>query len=241
MTGRDRMVAIGIAVVVIVAAGWMLVVSPERKKANELQTQVEKAQTTLSTAQTELSHAQASESQYASAYSSVVSLGKAVPASQEVPSLIYQLAQVTGERHVDFGSIASSATSTSSAAAATTPASAATAGFTQMPFDFVFSGGFFNLEQLFRQLTDFTTHGSDGNLQVSGRLLTIQSIKLSPEGTTGTTQNLEGTITATAYVLPASQGLTAGATPTSPTGATTPAAASTTSPTSAPAVVKVTP
>ena len=35
MTGRDRIVVIGIAVVVL-AAAWLIVVSPERKKAAKL-------------------------------------------------------------------------------------------------------------------------------------------------------------------------------------------------------------
>jgi hypothetical protein len=114
-----------------------------------------------------------------------------------------------------------------------------------MPFTFVFAGRFFSLEHLFRQVTGFTTHNNAGALAVSGRLLTIQSVKLAPESgvTPGSTQRLTGTITASAYVLPATQGLTAGATPSSPTGAAAPSAASgasTSSPT-APAIAKVTP
>ena len=35
MTGRDRMVLIGIVVVAALGAAWMLVVSPERKQANQ--------------------------------------------------------------------------------------------------------------------------------------------------------------------------------------------------------------
>jgi hypothetical protein len=121
----------------------------------------------------------------------------------------------------------------------------ASAGFTQMPFTFVFNGSFFDLEHLFRQMTGFANHNSSGAIEVSGRLLTIQSVKLSPEvssSTSGTKQSLTGTITASAYVLPASQGLTAGATPASPTGATSPAG-STAAPTAAtaPAIARVTP
>jgi hypothetical protein len=116
-----------------------------------------------------------------------------------------------------------------------------------MPFTFVFNGGFFSLEHLFRQLTAFTTHTGSGALDVSGRLLTIQSVKLAPQTAVGpgghAQQKLTGTITATAYVLPASQGLTAGATPASPTGAAAPSAASGSASSSAtpPAIAKVTP
>jgi hypothetical protein len=111
-----------------------------------------------------------------------------------------------------------------------------------MPFTFVFSGGFFSMEHLFRQLTAFTTHTSGEGLQVSGRLLTIQSVKLAPEAqATGKGVNLTGTVSATAYVLPSGQGLTDGAGPTSPTGATTTATTDSTSSPTAPAVARVTP
>jgi hypothetical protein len=67
---------------------------------------------------------------------------------------------------------------------------------------------------------------TSGGLRVSGRLLTLQGVKLEPVADTASgesgAQKLTGTITATAYVLPAAQGLTAGATASSPT----PAAAS---------------
>jgi hypothetical protein len=246
MTGRDRIVLMCLIPLLVAVGGWMLVVSPERKKANSLGTQVSTAQAQLSSAETTLASAHAAQSQYPAAYSSVVSLGKAVPAEQEVPSLIYQLAQATGRHNVAFNSIVSTSAS-NGASASGGAASAASAAFTAMPFTFIFDGGFFSLEHLFRQLTAFTTHTGSGGLEVSGRLLTIQSVKLSPEAATAPgkskTQQLSGTIGATAYVLPASQGLTAGATPSSPAGAAAPSAASTSgtgSPT-APAIAKVTP
>jgi Tfp pilus assembly protein PilO len=250
MTGRDRIVLIGFVMLAVIAGGWMLVVSPERKKAEKVNAQVSAAQAQLSDAESQLASAKAAESQYPAAYASVVSLGKAVPAEQEVPSLIYELELASNRRNVSFNSIVagggSSGSGSASASASAAAASAASAAFTQMPFTFVFSGGFFSLEHLFRQMTGFTTHTGSGALAVSGRLLTIQSVKLAPESaaTPGSKQQkLTGTITASAYVLPASQGLTAGATPSSPTGAAAPSAASgtaTSSPTP-PAIARVTP
>lgn len=236
MAGRDRIVLMVLVSLVFVAAGWMLVVSPKRKEAKTIETTVATAQTELSAAEGKLSETKAAQARYSSAYSSVVSLGKAVPASQEVPSLVVQLEQASNQHDVSFNSIAAAGTTSGSS----TPT--ATAGFTQMPFTFIFGGGFFSMEHLFRQLTAFTTHTAGGGLQVSGRLLTIQSVKLAPEAAEkGKAAKLTGTVTATAYVLPASQGLTDGATATSPTGATTPASAGSTSAATAPAVARVTP
>jgi Tfp pilus assembly protein PilO len=173
-----------------------------------------------------------------------VSIGKAVPPTAEVPALIDQLAQASSAKSVDFSSIT---TSSSAAPASSASSAAASVSVSEEPFTLVFEGSFFDLEHLLQRLTDFATLTPAGDLQVSGRLLTIQSVKLAPgaesSSTSGktATSNLSGTITATAYVLPAAQGLTATSTA-SATGAATPASTTATpsSPT-APAVVKVNP
>jgi len=87
---------------------------------------------------------------------------------------------------------------------ATATAGVTPAGFTQMPFTFVFNGTFFDLEHLLNKLDAFTVRAASGSLHVSGRLLTIQGIKLAPltEGSAapkGTTAvPLTGTITPSA-------------------------------------------
>jgi len=243
MTGRDRMVLVAVVTIAILGAAWVLVVSPERKQAGKLSAQVSEAQSQLSSAEGQLANAKQAQSQYEAAYASIVSLGKAVPPGEEVPSLIYQLEQASSSKNIDFSSI-TTGTGSSGPSSSASAASAATAptGFTQMPFTFIFSGSFFDLDHLFQQLTRFTQHTATGALQVSGRLLTIQSVKLAP-ATAGTLSanatELTGTITATAYVLPASQGLTgASSLPGSATAASSTAAAGSAT---APAIVRVNP
>jgi hypothetical protein len=258
MTGRDRIVLMVVITLAVLGGAWILLVSPERQKASKLAAQVSAAQAQLASAEGTLANARSAQAQYSAAYSAVVNLGKAVPPSQEVPSLIYQLAQASNTKKVDFTSIISGAGATGSGAGAgsssgsAAAAAVAAAGFSQMPFTFVFNGTYFDLEHLFGQLNHFAQRTASGALQVSGRLLTIQSVKLSPLSNStpgkGPSNELTGTITATAYVLPASAGLTAGATPSSPAGVagagtTTPAATTSgaaSSPT-APAVARVTP
>jgi hypothetical protein len=224
MTARDRIVIVVIGALAVLAAAWLLAVAPEREQASTLNGQVGAARAQLATAEGQVASARSAQAGYASAYASLVNLGKAVPTGQEVPSLIYQLVQASNQKQVDFSSIVNSGTSAASSGASSSSATAAAgAGFTQMPFTFVFSGSFFDLEHLFHQLTSFVTLPGSGGLQVSGRLLTIQSVKLAPEAGSGSEEQgssdrLTGTITATAYVLPASQGLTGGATASSPTG-----------------------
>jgi Tfp pilus assembly protein PilO len=242
MTGRDRTVLIAIVVVAVLGAAWMLVVSPERNQASQLNTQIAGAQAQLASAEGKAASARAAQSQYSAAYASVVSLGKAVPPTEEVPALIDQLQQASSEKNVDFASITSGGGTSAASAAA---ASAAAAGFAELPFSFAFEGSYFNLEHLFKQLTSFAALSSSGELEVSGRLLTIESVKLGPGNGSETTKGsseLSGSITATAYVLPASQGLTGATGAPASTGSASPAASASSSgsPTS-PAIVRINP
>ncbi len=258
MTTRDRLVLIGVIVLVALAGGYLLVVSPERKQAAQADTQVQSAQQQLESARTAAAGAKAAEQRYDAAYNSVVSLGKAVPPATEVPSLIYELDVASDQRNVNFASISSStsgsasspapSSAASSSAAGAAGASAAPAGFTQMPFTFVFKGSYEGLAHLLAQVDSFVQRTTTGELRVSGRLLTIQGADITIESSGSTAVGgakynpfappLTATITATAYVLPASQGLTGGATPILP-GST--GSASTSSSATTPAVIKVTP
>jgi type II secretory pathway pseudopilin PulG len=245
MTTRDRSVVIAIVLVAALAAAWLLVVSPERERASKLNAQIATERTQLEAAEGEVAHARTAQAQYAKAYASIVNLGKAVPPTEEVPSLIYELAQASDQKAVDFNSISTNGSGSSTSAAAGVPSSTLTA-FTPLPFTFVFEGGFFQLEHLFRQLADFTTlAGGPSQIEVDGRLLTVQSIKLAPSadgsGPGGKPAGtLTGTITATAYVLPASQGLTGGASASAPAAGATPASGAGASSAATPALVKAT-
>jgi len=251
MTGRDRYVIIAVAVALVLVGGWFGVVSPEREKAASLVRQVGAANAQLATANSQAAAARNAQARYDAAYASIVSLGKAVPPSEEVSSLIYQLAQASRERNVEFTAIApGSGGGTGPSASASATAAASTSGFTALPFAFTFNGTFPDLHGLLTQLDRSTVITSSGRLVVSGRLLTIQSVKLTPIGAGGSgtgsgghSEELSGSITATAYVLPASTSLTSGLTPGAPgAGQSTPAssAGSSSTPT-APAIARVTP
>jgi Tfp pilus assembly protein PilO len=263
MTTRDRTVLMLIVLLGVLAAGWLEGVSPEREKAAKLDAEVSAAQQQLSSAQTALSEAKGAQAQYPTAYASVVKLGQAVPADEQVPSLVYELDQASTEKDIEFNSIA---TSTTPSGPSTPAATAATsAGFTQMPFTFIFRGTYFDLYHLLNTVDNFTLNTTAG-VEVSGRLLTIQSVDLerkqeasesvapgktakgsSTAAASSPEEVLLGTITATAYVLPAGQSLTSGASAAGPAGTSVTAVSSpgsssdsSSSPTAS-AVVKVTP
>lgn len=143
-------------------------------------------------------------------------------------------------------STASSPTGTPDAnalTAATLPlgATVGPAGLPTLRFNFSFQGSFFKMADLIHNIRKLVAR-RNRNLIVSGRLLTIDGISLS-EGDFGFPK-VKASIAATAYLVPASQGLLDGATSQGPDGAATPAptpASASTGSSTPPAAVVTTP
>jgi Tfp pilus assembly protein PilO len=193
VTARDRLVVAVIVAVGILVAGYLTIVSPERGKASRLGRQLSSAQASITTAQNSLQAAQAAQTAYPSNYSTLVRLGKAVPPQDQVASLIYQLDQAAGSKHVFFASLANDTTATAASTSSAAPS------FTALPFTFTFTfdGNYFQLYKFLRAIDGWTTAKSNGGLVVDGRLLTVQGVTLAPSA-----GSLAATITATAYTLP---------------------------------------
>jgi Tfp pilus assembly protein PilO len=235
MTTRDRLMLMGVVALAVLLGAWFTTVAPERERASKVTAEVESARQQLATAESQANSASGARAQYSTAYASLVSLGQAVPASAETPALIYMLDRATHSRHVQFSSITNGSSGSSSTGS--TPA-AQSAAFTQQPFTFVFNGSFVDLYKLLNQLEGFTVQTPSGSLHVNGRLLTIDSVSLAPnateaQGSSGSSKKpksgqLTGTITATAYVLPAGQSALGGATPSGPASAGSTTSASST-------------
>jgi len=150
------------------------------------------------------------------------------------------------------GGGATGASGSSSAASTPAPATAVAAatvpigttigpaGFPTVKMELSFEGSFFNLANFVRNVRTLVQH-RNSSLLVSGRLLTIDGIAFS-EGDAGFPR-IKATILATAYLVPASQGLLAGATSQVPAGATatTPTPASAQAGSTAPPAAMVTP
>jgi hypothetical protein len=263
VTRRDRIVLGVVVAAAALAAFWFLVLGPKRDEAKKLTDQVAVQQTRLSSAQSNLAQSQAARSAYKTNYSTVARLGKAVPADDDVPSLVYQLARTSEGAHVDFRSIkvsggGSSGTPTpptpspsaggKSALASTPAATPATqgasaglppgssvgpAGFPTMPFSFEFDGSFFQLATFFNRLERYVVSGRTG-VDVTGRLLQIDGISLNAAASGF--PHMTASVAATAYLLPATQGATGGATPNAPAaGASQPVSAKSTASPTAPA------
>jgi Tfp pilus assembly protein PilO len=107
------------------------------------------------------------------------------------------------------------------------------AGLPVMGYDLSFTGEFFQIADFMKHV-DSMVHTRGGKVDVQGRLLTVNGFTLQPSDQTQSLTNpvLTAELHVTTYLTPADQGLTAGATPTSPAPAT-PTLTSTDSTTSA--------
>ncbi len=120
------------------------------------------------------------------------------------------------------------------ASAASLPigATVGSAGLGVLPYDVMFTGDFFQVADLFQGI-DQMIESEAASVDVGGRLVTVNGFKMTKSDTTepGTTAPLEVQLSISTYVLPESQGLTAGGTSTAPPeavpAATTPVAETT--------------
>jgi hypothetical protein len=121
----DLSIVAGIAGVVLIGAFWVLVLSPKRQHASELQDQVDQLRASVELQQQSAAAAREARSNYDTDYRKLVVLGKAVPEDSDQPSLIVQLQHLADKANVDFDSID---LASSSSAAAPTPISAGSNG-----------------------------------------------------------------------------------------------------------------
>ena len=83
---------------VVVLGYWFLLLTPQRKAAAEAAKTLAAEQARLAEAQSRASTVQAAKASFADDYAAVVALGKAIPTSVDMPSLLVQLEQAAA-RH----------------------------------------------------------------------------------------------------------------------------------------------
>ena len=230
MTRRNTILLVAVAFVAVVGAYWMLVLTPKRDEAAAIDKQIAVKQAELASAEAEVASYEQARTRYKANYSMIARLGKAVPADDDVRSLLVQVNSAAKRAGVDFRTIsiggAGAPTSGPDAAGAgAAPAvkpppgatTVGTAGFSTMPFTFAFKGSFFELGRFFNRIDRFVAVKGEG-LDVTGRLLLLNSITLVPDEEKGFPA-LSAAVSANSYLLPSAEGLTAGATPEGPTPA----------------------
>jgi hypothetical protein len=216
-----------------VAAYWFMVLAPKREEITKLDAEITQQESAATQAEQQAASYEQAKVNYRKNYTTIARLGKAVPADDDVRSLLVQLDSAAKKSKVAFraltlsgGASAPSGTNASAGSGQLAPAPGTvpvgSAGFSAMPFSFTFSGSFFRLSDFFSRLERFVTVQND-NIDVTGRLLLLGSIAVTPDG--GDLNKLQAQVGASTYLVPPTEGVTAGATSAGPAGTTTPAAA----------------
>jgi Tfp pilus assembly protein PilO len=285
MRRNELTILLSLVVAGMIAAFWLVVISPKRDEAASLKQDTDGLQSSLEQAQQAAAAGEQAREEFEVNYRRLVVLGKAVPADGDQAGLLVQLQRLADRSGVEFQSIdltsstqsastpttppsssessvspippvtpptgtaedTTPAASTSTAAAteavaATLPigASVGPAGLPVMPYNLKFTGDFFQIANFLESL-DEMVHMPHGEVDVTGRLLTVDGFALAPEkSAAGASLSAIPTLTAslsvTTYLTPADQGITAGATLSGPAPATsapatpTPASSTTTTP-----------
>lgn len=224
---KNPILIVAVAFVLVGFAFYNFGLKPKQKEASAAKAKVEEAQDKLDASRQLLASNQEARTSFRSAYSTVVRLGKAVPGDDDVRSLVVQLDRAANATRVDFQSIevgdasgggaATSSAPTGAGAALPPGATVGPAGFPVMPFSFSFRGEFFRLGKFFDRLDRFVK-AENKKLAVTGRLLTVDALKLEPD-TTGFPK-IKATVEATSYLVSPLEGATGGASPAGPDGTT---------------------
>ena len=140
---HQRMILVtGLVGVVILAALWMLVLSPKRSESASVKESVAAQETRLAEAKTQLASYQSAKKQYPGMLAELKRLDEAVPARGEIQVLLRQIQKRAKARGGDLQVAALKATSGPSAATAglTPGASPGNGGIATLPFQFTYTG-----------------------------------------------------------------------------------------------------
>ena len=240
MNATNKVIVAMVAVVVLAVAFWALLLSPKRSEVSKLDQQISQQQETLVLHQSEVDRALQARKEFPGNYRELVVLGTAAPVDDDTASLLVQLNRISDQSGVRFqtftltseggeeteapapeapaageGAPAANPTPTE-VAASTLPlgAKVGPAGLQVMPYTLTFKGKFFQIADFIHGL-DTLVETKNSRVEVTGRLITIDGFTLSPDGAKGFPA-LEGSFTVTTYLVPPAEGVTGGATPTTP-------------------------
>jgi type IV pilus assembly protein PilO len=171
----------GAGLALVVLAGYLLVVGPQRSKASDLQKQVASAKSTLSSLE---AAAKAARPDQRVRVADVFRLAKAMPTNADIPDVLLELNRVSADTGVEFQSITPGAPTPS-------------IGYSVVPVSLIFQGNYYNLNDFLFRLRNLV-HVSGGKLDAEGRLYNVASISFA-EGDKKFPQ-VQATLTVNAYV-----------------------------------------
>jgi type IV pilus assembly protein PilO len=138
LTDRDRKILIALVPIVVLVAYWFLLLAPKREQAATAKEELATQQQRLDAARTASNAAEGAKEDFDASYAQVVRLGKAIPSTVDMPSLLVQLDAAAAGTGIRFTKIATGdrvpgATTTTPAQTTTPPPAGSESGTTGTP------------------------------------------------------------------------------------------------------------
>jgi hypothetical protein len=124
LTDRDRKILLALIPLVLIVAYWFLLLAPKREQAGKIRDELSQAQAARDTAQQKASQLAGAKASFATDYATVIRIGKSIPTSVDMPSLLVQLDRAARGTGIKFTDIKTGERvgAPTAPAAATTPA-----------------------------------------------------------------------------------------------------------------------
>jgi hypothetical protein len=123
ITDRDRKILMALIPLAAILVYWFLLLSPKREESAKVRDELTQAQSVRDTAQEKASQLAGAKASFSADYATVIRLGKSIPTSVDMPSLLVQLDRAsrgTGIKFTDVTAGDRTAAPTTAAAAPTT-------------------------------------------------------------------------------------------------------------------------
>jgi Tfp pilus assembly protein PilO len=220
MTRSNKILLSVVALGAAIAAFYFFVLSPKREEAAKLDTDITAQKAEIEQARLTLAGYEEAKKTYKKNYATLARLGKAVPADDDVRSLLVQLESTADRSGVTFekiemannlgGGPTTDAAAPAAGQLASAPGTIPVAGgvLSAMPFSFSFTGSYFDLTAFFARLEHYVSL-NNAKLDSTGRLMRLESISITPSAVGFPDMLAE--INAATYLVPPVQGVDAGA------------------------------
>jgi Tfp pilus assembly protein PilO len=177
---RQWSILTAVGVIAVLAAGWFLLVSPQRSHATELQSQAASQQSANDGLRAQVAQLEAQKKGLPAQQKLLDEIAAKIPASPELPALIRQLSTAAESAGVDLVTLAPTepaaigpatpvtTTTTTSSTGTSTPAAAPASSLMQIPVSVTVRGTYFNLTRFF------------ANVEKLERAMLVPQFKVTP-------------------------------------------------------------
>jgi Tfp pilus assembly protein PilO len=186
--GKEVYIIAAVVAVVLIVAWYFLLLSPTLSKINDLNTQITSAQAALDSAKANVARLETYKKTAPQSREEIVRLGKMLPESEGIPSLIVELTKTASASGVDLLSISRGTSQTG-------------VPFGIQNVQLTVSGRFFDVEDFLYRMESYVAF-RNAEFRAEGRLLEVTQLSMTggAASTDGTTAPLSVTISLSAYL-----------------------------------------